>query len=171
MGYAGGTKKNPTYRDIGDHSETTQMDYDPSKISYSDLLEVFWKTHNPCARAYSRQYMSAIWTHNDDQRRLALESKAREERRRGSTLETEIAPLREFTLAEDYHQKYELRSDSELIEEFRAIYTDAQFVNSTAAMRVNAALGGHVKDALLRAEVDRYGLSPKARERLLGAGR
>src|SRR5438093_8951999 len=48
---------------------------------------------------------------------------------------SEIAPLREFTLAEDYHQKYELRSDSELIEEFRAIYTDAQFVNSTAAMR------------------------------------
>jgi peptide-methionine (S)-S-oxide reductase len=167
VGYAGGTKKNPTYHDLGDHSESIQIDYDPATITYAQLLDLFWKTHNPCARAWSRQYMSAVWTHNEGQRRLALESKAREEEKRGKAIATEIAPLREFTLAEDYHQKYELRSDAELMEEFKGRYTDAQFVNSTVAMRVNAAIGGRLKGDLLRAEIDGYGLSAKARERLL----
>ncbi len=111
--------------------------------------------------------MSAIWTHDDGQRRLALEAKAQEEKRRGKAIVTEIAPLREFTLAEDYHQKYELRNERELMKEFAAIYTDAELVNSTAATRVNSAVGGHLKGDLLRAEIDRYGLSPEGRERLL----
>jgi methionine-S-sulfoxide reductase len=170
VGYAGGTKKNPTYHDLGDHSESTEIDYDPSKISYSQLLDVFWSTHNPCARAYSRQYMSAIWTHNAEQMRLALDSKAREEKRRGSTITTEIAPLREFTLAEDYHQKYELRSDSELMKGL-AVYSDAEFVNSTAAARLNAAIGGNLSGEILRAEIESYGLTPKGRERLLRSAR
>ena len=115
--------------------------------------------------------MSGIWTHTEEQRRIALESKAREEQRRGSKVATEIAPLREFTPAENYHQKYELRSDSELAREFAAIYTDTQLMNSTAAMRVNAALCGFVPAAQLREEIDGYGLSPKARERLLRTAR
>ena len=171
MGYAGGTKKNPTYHDLGDHSESTQIDFDPTRITYEQLLDVFWKTHNPCARAYSRQYMSAIWTQNAEQMRLAIESKAREEKRRGSTITTEISPLREFTLAEDYHQKYELRSDNELMKGFVAVYSDSEFVNSTAAMRLNAALGGNLGGEILRAEIDGYGLSPKSRERLLRTAR
>ena len=171
VGYAGGTKKNPTYHDMGDHSESTEIDFDPAKVSYAQLLDVFWKTHSPCSRSYSRQYMSGIWTHNEEQRRIALESKAREEQRRGVKVATEIAPLGQFTPAEDYHQKYELRCDSELSREFAAIYTDAQLMNSTAAMRVNAAVGGHVPAAQLRAEIDGYGLSAKARDRLLRSAR
>jgi peptide-methionine (S)-S-oxide reductase len=156
---------------MGDHSESTEIDFDPSKISYAQLLDVFWRTHSPCAKAYSRQYMSGIWTHGDEQKRLALESKAREEQRRGAKVATEIAPLGGFTPAEDYHQKYELRCDSELAKEFAAIYTDTQLMNSTAAMRVNAALCGHVPVAQLRVEIDGYGLSAKARDRLLRSAR
>jgi len=170
-GYAGGTKKSPTYHALGDHAESTQIDYDPSRITYARLLEVFWRTHTPCARPYSRQYMSAIWTHGEEQRLLALESKASEEQRRGKAVVTEIAPLREFTIAEDYHQKFELRNDRELLGEFAAIYTEAELVNSTAAARVNSVIGGHLKGELLQAEIDTYGLSPAGRERLLAYAR
>lgn len=171
VGYAGGTKKNPTYHDLGDQTESIQVDFDPSRISYARLLEVFWSSHHPSGGAYKRQYLSAIWVHDDGQKRLALASKVREEDRRGKALETEIAPLREFTLAEDYHQKYELRCDGDLIGEFRAFYGDAQLVHSTAAARVNAAIGGHIPRAQLQAEIEGYGLSAKARERLLHAAR
>jgi peptide-methionine (S)-S-oxide reductase len=115
--------------------------------------------------------MSGIWTHDDVQKRLALESKAREEERRGAKIVTEIAALREFTPAEAYHQKYELRCDSDLIREFQAVYTDEKLMNSTAAMRVNAAISGFVPAAQLRAEIDGYGLSAKAQERLLRSAR
>ena len=54
VGYAGGTTKNPTYYALGDQSETVQITYDPSRISYEELLEIFWKAHNPTAPAYSR---------------------------------------------------------------------------------------------------------------------
>jgi hypothetical protein len=98
-------------------------------------------------------------------------TKRREEERRGKAVVTEIAPLGEFTLAENAHQKYELRCDSELIQEFRAYYSDAELVHSTAAARVNAAIGGHIPRAQLEAEIDGYGLSPRLRARLLAAAR
>ena len=84
---------------------------------------------------------------------------------------TEILPFSGFTLAEDYHQKYELRCDAEMTKEFAAVFSDAQLVDSTAAARVNAALSGHVPAAQLRAEIDGYGLSAKARDRLLRSAR
>jgi len=171
VGYAGGTKKNPTYHDLGDQTESIQIDFDPARISYERLLELFWSSHNPCIGAYKRQYLSGIWVHDEGQRRLAAASKLREEERRGKVVATEIAPLGGFTLAEDYHQKYELRCDADLIGEFKAFYTDAQLVNSTAAARVNAAIGGHIPRAQLRAEIDGYGLSPRLKERLLLSAR
>ena len=74
VGYAGGTKKNPTYHDLGDHSETVQMDYDPTVISYTKLLDVFWDSHDPSLPSDSKQYMSIIFYHNDKQKELAIES-------------------------------------------------------------------------------------------------
>ena len=97
---------NPTYHDLGDHSETIQVDYDPAQISYAQLLEVFWTHHNPFTPLWSRQYMSAILYHNEEQRRLALESKSQLEARRGARVHTQIVPAGQFYLAEDYHQKY-----------------------------------------------------------------
>ena len=167
VGYAGGTTQDPTYRSIGDHSETIQIEYDPTQVSYADLLGVFWESHNPTSRPFSRQYMSIIFYHNEEQKRLALETKEREAGARG-TIYTEIVPASQFYLAEDYHQKYRLRQARDLMREFKAIYPrEEDFVNSTAAARVNGYLGGHGTSAVLAAELDDLGLSPAGGERLL----
>ena len=100
VGYAGGQTKDPTYRSIGDHSETIQIDYDPTRLSYRKLLSIFWQSHDPTSPAWSRQYMSAIFYHNDEQRMLALETRALEEKRRNKRIQTEIVPFGKFYLAE-----------------------------------------------------------------------
>ena len=122
VGYAGGKKKDPTYRSIGDHSETIQIDFDPRRISYKKLLSVFWHSHNPTQRSWSQQYKSAIFYHDEKQRKLALETQAFEEQQRNQKIQTEIVPFTQFYLAEDYHQKYGLRGRSDLIKEFKAMY-------------------------------------------------
>jgi len=168
VGYAGGTTENPTYYHLGDHTETVQIEYDPTQVSYQELLDVFWAGHDPTRPAASRQYASIIFYHNEEQRRLAQESKERQEARCGCRLYTEIVPATEFYQAEDYHQKYRLQQSSEFMSEFKAIYPDnSDFVNSTAAARVNGYLGGYGTLADLQAEIDGLDLSPAARQRLL----
>jgi hypothetical protein len=98
---------------------------------------------------------------------LARASKAREESDRDQTIYTEIVPFTEFWLAEDYHQKYRLQQSKNLKEAFTAIYADpGDFVNSTAAARVNGYLGGNGTLGQFEAEIDRLGLSPEARQYL-----
>lgn len=168
MGYAGGSKANPTYRDLGDHSETIQIDYDPAQISYQELLDVFWRSHSPTARPWSRQYASIIFYHNQEQRRLAEASRDREATRRGSPIYTEMVPFAEFYLAEAYHQKYQLQQVPALLREFRALYPrDEEFIDSTAAARVNGYLGGYGTPAALQADIEDLGLSLAAQQKLL----
>jgi peptide-methionine (S)-S-oxide reductase len=168
VGYAGGTSENPTYHAIGDHSETIQITYDPSRISYEELLAVFWEAHNPTAPSYSRQYRSLILPANAAQERAARLSKQREAQRRGSPVYTEIVTEWTFTPAEDYHQKYSLRADGLLLGELQAMYPREQdFVLSTAAARINGYLGGNGTLEELEAEIDSFGLSAEAREHLL----
>ena len=168
VGYAGGTAKEPTYYNLGDHSETIQIDYDPTQVSYAELLDVFWNSHSPTSRPWSRQYMSIIFYHNDRQRRLATETRDREAARIDAKIFTEIVPFAGFYLAEDYHQKYRLQQVPELMQEFEAMYADANdFVDSTAAARVNGYLGGHGRFEGLQAEIDSLGLSPAGREKLM----
>jgi peptide-methionine (S)-S-oxide reductase len=89
--------------------------------------------------------MSIIFYHDSDQRELAMESKQREEISLGHQIYTEIIPFSEFYLAEDYHQKYYLQQEPELMQELAAIYPNfADFVDSTAAARINGYVGGHV---------------------------
>ena len=172
VGYAGGTKKNPTYHSLGDHTETVQLDYDPARISYEDLLMVFWASHSPTRPPWSRQYKSVVFYHNDEQKRLVLETKAREEARIGAGLYTEIVPAGEFYLAEDYHQKYYLRGYPHFEGEIAAIYRDDQaLVDSTAAARVNGYLAGYGTPEGLQAELDDLGLSPAGRQELLSVVR
>lgn len=167
VGYAGGTKESPSYYQLGDHSETIQVDYDPTRISYRDLLEVFWKSHNPAARSWSRQYMTAVFYHNEEQKRLALETREREGARIRGTTYTQILPFSRFYMAEAYHQKYRLRQESLLMKEFIAIYPDhGDFVNSTAAARVNGYVAGYGACAALQAELGSFGLSPAGEKRL-----
>jgi methionine-S-sulfoxide reductase len=172
VGYAGGSKSNPTYRSLGHHSETIQIDYDPDVISYGELLEIFWSSHNPVSRSISSQYGSVVFYHDGDQKSLAEKVKGRQEDEMGRQLPTEIVPYTEFWLAENYHQKYRLRGAEDLMEEFRAMYPDPRdFVDSTAAARVNGYVGGNGTLEQFEEEVDELGLSPEGRERLEGIAR
>jgi peptide-methionine (S)-S-oxide reductase len=116
-GYTGGTKKNPTYQEVSaggtGHAESVQIVYDPARIGYPKLLEVFWHNIDPTTpnRQFcdaGNQYRSAVFYHDEEQKRLVEESKRELERTkpfRGSIV-TEIAPASVFYPAEEYHQQY-----------------------------------------------------------------
>lgn len=160
MGYAGGKKSNPTYGSLGDHTETVQIDYDPSQVSYGKLLKVFWESHDPRRSSWSRQYMAAVFYHDERQKKLAQETKAEIEKRTGRKVKTKILPYTEFYLAEDYHQKHALQRYPDLMEEFSSMYPSVEsFVSSTAVTRVNGYLGGHGKCDDLKNEAQELGLS------------
>lgn len=170
VGYAGGSKDDPTYYSLGNHSEAIQIEYDPRKISYKELLDTFWESHTPTYMS-SRQYASIIFYHDDDQKRLAQATKTHEENKQGGNIYTEILPYTQFYLAEGYHQKYRLRQVDELASEFSAIYPDLEsFVNSTAVTRINGYLGGNGTLEQLECEIDQLGLSLEGREKLLKIG-
>ena len=114
-GYAGGHTVNPTYHQVcgGDtgHAEVTQIAFDPAKISYAQLLEVFWQAHDPTTlnrqgNDAGTQYRSIILYHDDAQKRIAENSKLSAQKDFFKPIVTEIVPLTKFYLAEDYHQGY-----------------------------------------------------------------
>jgi methionine-S-sulfoxide reductase len=169
VGYAGGTTDDPTYSSIGDHSETIQIDYNPDLVTFAELLDVFWRSHNPSARSFSRQYRSIIFFHNEQQHDLALDTKERAQA--AKTIYTEILPFSKFFRAEDYHQKYYLRQAGELMGELRGKYSlEEDFTNSTVAARLNGYIGGFGSQDQLEQELDSFALSDQAekyiRERL-----
>jgi methionine-S-sulfoxide reductase len=168
VGYAGGSSANPTYRNVGDHAETIQVDYDPAVISYEELLRVFWAAHSPTTRPWSSQYASIIFYHDEQERRLAEQGRDAEAARSGGPIYTQILPYEKFYLAEDYHQKYRLQQWPRVLDELQAVDPrTADLLDSTAVARVNGYLGGHGDLATLQAELQALGLDPAALEGLL----
>ncbi len=115
VGYEGGTLENPTYEDVCSHTtghaEVVQVTYDPERISYEQLLEVFWAKHDPTQLNrqgwdIGDQYRSVILFEDDEQREVALRSKAQEQTRHAKPVVTQIEPASTFYVAEDYHQQY-----------------------------------------------------------------
>ncbi|MBJ7390785.1 MAG: peptide-methionine (S)-S-oxide reductase MsrA [Chthoniobacterales bacterium] len=114
-GYAGGQTENPTYEEIGTgktgHAEVVQIAYDPAKISYEKIIDLFWEAHDPTTlnrqgADTGPQYRSIILTESADQMRMANESKTRAQTKSKSPIVTEIVPLTKFYPAEDYHQDF-----------------------------------------------------------------
>jgi peptide-methionine (S)-S-oxide reductase len=114
-GYAGGTVPNPTYEQVcsGDtgHAEVVQLEFDPGKISFEKLLEVFWAAHDPTTlnrqgADMGTQYRSVLFYENDAQKAAAEKSKQQAKAEFRDPIVTEIAPLKQFYVAEDYHQNY-----------------------------------------------------------------
>jgi peptide-methionine (S)-S-oxide reductase len=168
VGYAGGSTVNPTYRQLADHIETIQVDYDPSKISYQEILNVFFNNHKPIAEPWKRQYMSAVFWHNDEQQQIINQAKESIANQLNREIFTAVYPSQEFYLAEDRHQKYKLQRQPELMDEFKAIYPDfSDFINSTAVARVNGYLNGYGNREALKATIGDFGLSPAAQQILL----
>lgn len=169
VGYAGGTAPSPTYRTLGDHTETLQIDFDPQMISYKELLDVFWNEHEPAARAYSRQYRSLILVHDELQQQIAEKSKAELEKLAGVKFHTAIEALRTFTLAENYHQKYYLRQRSSLMHDLQIAYPDEPaFIHATLSARLNAIAGGFTSEALQQELTANPLLSESTKLRLTG---
>ncbi len=167
VGYAGGQMASPTYHNIGDHTETVQVDYDPELISYDQLLDIFWNSHKPTRRSTSGQYMKAVFYHNEQQREQAMASKSAFEDKTGSIVRTEIVPIRSFTMAEDYHQKFTLKGHKGFNNEMMHIYPRHQdLVDSTAAARLNGYIGGYGSRDQLSKEIDSLGLSAEAEKDL-----
>ena len=117
VGYSGGSLPNPTYQDVctdrTGHAEAVEVTYDPSRVSYDDLLNVFWENHDPTTLNrqgpdVGTQYRSAIFFHSPEQRDAAFASKERLEKssRFRRPIVTEIIPVAPFYRAEDYHQRY-----------------------------------------------------------------
>lgn len=166
VGYAGGTTQNPTYWKLADHIETVQLDFDPTIISYQQLLKVFFAQHKPTRAPWKRQYASAAFYHNAQQERQAQEVKEKLQVQLGQLVYTEINPYKVFYLAEDRHQKYKLQRHPKLWAEFQRLYPSmADLFNATAAARVNGFLYGYGRREDL--ERDSFGLSPASRQLLL----
>ncbi|HWC31745.1 MAG TPA: peptide-methionine (S)-S-oxide reductase MsrA [Actinomycetota bacterium] len=115
VGYSGGITPNPTYQEVCSHTtghaEVTQVTFDPEKVTYEQLLEVFWAMHDPTqvdrqGPDIGDQYRSVIFTHSDEQRTAAEASRERAQERFPRPIATEIQPLDVFYDAEDYHQAY-----------------------------------------------------------------
>ena len=157
--------KNPTYHNLGDHSEAVQVDFDPSRISYRALLDIFWGAHDPARDSWSRQYRAAVFYHNDEQRRLAIETRDRLASEMRGGIATSIEPYSGFYIAEDYHQKHSLRSYPEIMADMKAIYPDMKgLIDSTAAARINGYLGGYGSCESLKKEIGGFGLSGRTKE-------
>ncbi len=143
-GYSGGRTKNPTYEQVSTgttgHAEVIQVTYDPQVVTYPELLEVFWKTHDPTTLNQQgadrgTQYRSVIFYHDEDQQKLAKEylKKLDGSKIFKAPIVTEISPMKEFYPGEDYHQNY-FRSNpgnryctvviKGKVDKFRAIFKD-----------------------------------------------
>ena len=115
VGYSGGTLENPTYEDVCSHTtghaEVVEVTHDPDQVSYDELLQVFWRKHDPTQ--LNRQgwdigdnYRSVIFFHDDEQRDAALRSKDAEQANWRAPIVTQVEPAQPFWEAEDYHQQY-----------------------------------------------------------------
>lgn len=143
VGYAGGTKLNPTYRDLGDHTEAFQVDYDPERLTYSDLLDAVFENHAPQRQTGKRQYQNVVFYDSEDQR-AALETYLDENGLDADAIETRVERLTRFYLAEAYHQKYNLKAKRSLLAPFEdAGYDDEAVRESPAAAKLNGVAGGH----------------------------
>ena len=115
VGYSGGSVENPTYEQVctggTGHAEVVQVEYDPDAVSFEELLEVFWKNHDPTqvnrqGPDVGSQYRSAIFYSDDEQRRIAEAAKERAQESYKRPIATEITPAETFYRAEEYHQRY-----------------------------------------------------------------
>lgn len=114
-GYAGGHKENPTYKQVcaenTGHAEVVQVEYDPNKLTYEQILDIFWEIHDPTTLNRQEpdtgpQYRSIILYHDEAQKKAAEKSKDVAQAKFSNKIVTEIVPLKKFYVAEDYHQDY-----------------------------------------------------------------
>lgn len=167
VGYAGGTTADPTYDALGDHIETLYVEYNPEQIDYTDLLLLFWASHDPTRAPFTRQYQPALFPYTPtqaEQARAAFEARRAELQ---TSLTTELIERPSFHRAEAYHQKHALRRHPPLLQAVQALYPDEQsFVDAPATALVNGYVGGPRRARHLDDDLPRLGLPTDAAEAL-----
>lgn len=143
------------------------MDFDAERVSFGDLLSVFWQGHNPALRGLPTQYKSIIFCHDEEQQRLALATKQELEPAYGKPIQTEIRPAGPFYLAEGYHQKYYLRRVNAVMADLEQRYpTVQQLIDSNVTARLNGYVGGYGTASGLEQDIPVFDLSPASQERM-----
>jgi hypothetical protein len=139
-------------------------------VTYKDLLNIFWCSHHPTRKAYSRQYMSIIFYHDEEQKELAQRTMQAREKELARKIHTEIREFSEFYRAEDYHQKYALKQQPMILNQLRSVYPDAkELTDSTAAARLNGFVYGYGSKESLDHIDDNMGISPEVADKLKAA--
>ena len=143
---------------MGNHTEALQIDFAPNEISFQQIVQKFWQSHNPIGRARTAQYKSAIWYASEQQQAIIAETAAPLAAKLQSELTTEVLPMKVFYVAEDYHQKYILQRNAAVMKNFMGMYPRFKdVVDSTAAARLNGFAGGYGTRELFDAEKHSYG--------------
>ena len=169
VGYAGGTLPNPTYRSIGDHSETLEIDFDPEVICYSDILTLFWDSHDAVKdRNYKgRQYLSLLFYHNSEQQKIADEVKIKWEKKYNKQIQTELLPYTHFYRAEDHHQKYFMKRYPKALEAVSNLFpTYTDYIDSTIAARLNGFVREYGLLSDIKKELEFWGLNDSEKHTL-----
>ncbi|CAH1128713.1 unnamed protein product [Ceutorhynchus assimilis] len=160
VGYSGGTTPNPVYKKMGDHTEVIEIDYDPTTITYKQLLKLFWDNHEyGLTTIIKRQYMSLILYHDEEQKRIAELDIKIEAGKRNEKLITEIAKAGPFYPAEDYHQKYRLQKHQWIVEELNI--TPDQLQTSHVAAKLNGYVSGVGKHEDMKKDMELLGIPEK----------
>ena len=169
VGFSGGTSPKPTYRHMGDHTETVEIDFDPSVISYDEILRQFWANHYPNRGNYKgRQYISLLRYHGDRQKESIDRVKREMEKELGEPIETDIAAFGNFTPAEERHQKYYLKRYPNTLEQLQDLFPKPEhLVDSTFAARLNGFVKGYGKLQGLKSEIASWNIDEENRGILL----
>jgi len=145
-----------------------RIDYNPAVISYRQLLEILWASHEPGLEPWSRQYRNAVFTLTPKQQAMAEQSRDDLRGRLKGPVFTAVEPAKTFFVAEDYHQKYLLHRAEALFADLRSRYgSESELLFSTPATRINGYLGCNGSISDLENEVDNFGLSEGGRRKLL----
>ncbi|SEP93931.1 peptide-methionine (S)-S-oxide reductase MsrA [Natrinema salaciae] len=143
VGYAGGTKSDPSYEVLGDHTEVVQIEYDPEQLSFSELLERAFSEHDPYQQPQKRQYQNVVFTETADQHDQLL-TFLRERDLDRDRIATRLESLDRFHLAAASHQKFNLRGKRWITDVFtEANYSGEAIRESPAAAKLNAHVAGH----------------------------
>ena len=159
MGYAGGKKKHPTYQNLGDHTEVIQIQYDPCKISFKQLLSLFWKNHNPSI-SYQKQYWSIILYINEEQKSVAQDFLQLYKKESLATIYTQIIPFEEYHHAESYHQKYILQTHPWIIVAVN-VQSAKDLIQSQICTKLNGFLSSYGTHDELVEVAKTFGLNEK----------
>ncbi|XKG87007.1 peptide-methionine (S)-S-oxide reductase [Sutcliffiella horikoshii] len=158
VGYAGGTTLSPTYKQMGDHTECLQIDFNPTQITFEEIVRHFWNSHNSNRGNYKgRQYLSIFLFHDYYQKEVLEKIKQETQDINSQTIGTEIAPLNYFTLAEERHQKYYLKRYQNATQKLRKFFlTEEAFNNATLVARLNSFVKGHGTLYSLKDEIETW---------------